>query len=173
MFQSVNVVLTAELKCAIDFKNLARNISNIVYNPRVFSAAILKSKKIHSTCLLFKNGKVVCCGAATIAIAKKSLRQWARKIQKMGYTVQLCNVTLQTMTLIFNLGEKINLPNFCALQNDASYEQELFPAAMVKLNKINFTIFQSGKVIISGVKNIKVVEGLFLPILLNMKISTF
>jgi TATA-box binding protein (TBP) (component of TFIID and TFIIIB) len=39
---------------------------------------------------------------------------------------------------------------------------------MVRNGRMNFSIFQSGKVIISGVKNIKAARDAFLPILLNM-----
>jgi TATA-box binding protein (TBP) (component of TFIID and TFIIIB) len=98
------------------------------------------------------------------------VRQYARLLQKMGFNVNVSKICLQTMTLTYNLGAPLNLIDFTKIQDGVSYEPEIFPAVMLRSSSVNFTIFRSGKVIVSGVKNIKAVEKLFLPILLNMKL---
>jgi TATA-box binding protein (TBP) (component of TFIID and TFIIIB) len=68
------------------------------------------------------------------------------------------------------MGAALNLNDFSKMQECVSYEPEIFPAAMVRNARVNFSIFSTGKVILSGVKDIKVAEKLFLPILLNMQL---
>ena len=167
MFRPVNTVVTSQLNCTINLRDFVRSHARMEYKPSTFSGAIWKSKKIGCTCLLFANGRMVCCGTPTFQQARKAVRQYARLVQKSGYPVHLSPITLQTITLTHTCGYGINLRDFCQMQTDASYEPELFPAAMVRSDRMNFTVFRTGKVIVSGVKSIKAAEDAFMPILLN------
>jgi TATA-box binding protein (TBP) (component of TFIID and TFIIIB) len=72
--------------------------------------------------------------------------------------------------MVYSLNHAIELMRFIQMQDVCSYEPELFPAVMIKMCGMNFTVFRTGKVIVSGVKRIKAAESVFLPILLNMKL---
>jgi transcription initiation factor TFIID TATA-box-binding protein len=170
MFTIVNIVVTANLDCPIDLRELVKQHYNLVYKPSSFSAAIWKVRKIGATCLVFNNGKIVCCGSSSLRDARVAVRKYTRILQKLGYDVKLSHIVLQTMTLTYNLGFPINLTMFCTMQEGTLYEPELFPAVMIRKARINFAVFSTGKIIVSGVKDIKVVEKLFLPILLNMQL---
>lgn len=101
----VNVVVTGWLGAALDLTYIANHMWNVEYNPRRFSAAILRfrspltSKKSTTmvvgggggaaargsgtTVLLFSTGRYVCTGAKSVADAKVAARRFARKIQQL------------------------------------------------------------------------------------------
>ena len=58
-----NLVASFHLSCEIDLKDIVLRIRNAEYNPRKFSAVILKIKDPRTTFLIFRTGKVICTGA--------------------------------------------------------------------------------------------------------------
>lgn len=150
-----NVVVSSDLHCDINLYHLARLMKNCVYNPSKYSGMILRNKKIKSTCFLFRTGRILCMGNNSVVEAKKDLRKYARIIQKMDYSVYICRISVVTKSAVATLSGKLDL--YCLakfLPSSVSYEPELFHAALVKDGKVNFTCFKSGKIIITGVKNI-------------------
>ena len=58
-----NVVSTVDLKCELNLKQIALKARNAEYNPKRFSAVIMRIRNPKTTALIFKSGKVVCTGA--------------------------------------------------------------------------------------------------------------
>ena len=92
-------------------------------------------------------------GNNSVEQAKKDLRKYARIVQKLGYSVYLDRIPVVTKSAVATLSGKLNLPSLAKFLN-GSYEPELFHAALVKDGNVNFTCFKSGKIIMTGVKNI-------------------
>ena len=151
MAQITNVVTYAELNCMFDLNTLARRLHNVVYNPHKFHGLIWKHRHICGSCLIFNKGKLVGNGTSSWTEAKHSVRQYVRLLQKMGHPVQLKRIHLTTMSAVYTLANKVNYYKLLEYPG-TSYEPELFHALMLKKNCINFIIFQSGKVVITGIK---------------------
>ena len=84
------VSVKSHLGCTL---NLGELIPNAVYEPSKFSALTLQHRKCASKCLVFISG-YLSCNAKTSKEARKSIRRYARMIQKNGYNCTL-NFCLQ------------------------------------------------------------------------------
>jgi TATA-box binding protein (TBP) (component of TFIID and TFIIIB) len=60
--QLTNVVVQADLGCTLDLRVLTYRLTNVRYDPKVFSAVVWQHRKIGGNCLLFSNGKINCNG---------------------------------------------------------------------------------------------------------------
>lgn len=171
MAKITNVVLTAELGCALDLKHVTNSAFFIRYNPKIFSGVIWSHRKLRATCLLFKNGKLVCTGAKSISGGRKSIRQYARILQKMGYAVNLQNIRVRTMSAVHTLQGRIK-PEALVEFLGAVYEPEIFSAVRLRKEGIHYTCFHTGKVIITGIKSMKDFEEKLCETLLEMECLT-
>ena len=120
--------------------------------------------------MLSKRGKMMCNGAASsIPQAKERVRRYARLIQKAGYSVHLTNIRMVTMSAVHTLNKDINMSklakDFCA-----QYEPELFSAATFKREGIHFTLFATGKMIMTGIKQLNQIENIVLPCIIELEL---
>ncbi|PIO02815.1 hypothetical protein COU38_03150 [Candidatus Micrarchaeota archaeon CG10_big_fil_rev_8_21_14_0_10_54_18] len=81
-FKVENIVSSANLGVELDLFNIAMGLDNVEYEPEQFPGAIMRLKDIHTTLLLFKNGKVICSGAKSEAQIGRSIRKAAEILQK-------------------------------------------------------------------------------------------
>ena len=167
---TTNMVCQADLKVSLNLHKIINKIRDAKYNPSRFSAISWNHKSIGASCLLFRNGKLILHGGKSIENARKCVRQYARIIQKLGYSVQTPNLKVITITMLADLGVKINLTNIVDCFDNASYEPELFNAALVKKNGVHFSVFQSGRVVICGVKSSHLIKSIVKPTLTDMKL---
>jgi transcription initiation factor TFIID TATA-box-binding protein len=136
-----NIVCTSDLGCPIDLRSLTLTQRNIRYDRRTFSAVIWKHPSIGGTCMVFGNGKIGVNGnAKTPAEARRRVRRYARLVQKRGWPVTLNTIKIVTMSAYYRTDDPLSVD---AVVRDmgATYEPELFPAAMFKREGIHFTLF--------------------------------
>ena len=163
----VNVVVTASTNCFIDLHTFSRQVWNVKYNPRKFSGASWRLRAASSTCVLFSTGAIVCAGARSIFCAKRDIRVYARRLQIYGCPVRLSPVSIQTITgtLCTDRSTSIDLDNFVSVCRTApeaggaaDYSPELFPSAMLSVNKCHVSVFCTGRVVITGARTIQQLE---------------
>ena len=167
MVQITNVVVQTDLHASIDLPYLANNAMDIRYDPGLFSAAMWQHRKIGGSCLVFGNGKLNCNGNRSIHQAKKRIRQYARLIQKLGFCVNLDNIDVVTMSAVHQVSSTLDFNKMCKLLG-ATYEPEIYNAAMLKRGKVHYNCFHTGKVVITGIRNIDIVY----PTLLELELCT-
>ena len=107
-----NVVIMLQLTAPVCLKRCAARLPNIEYNPRRFSAAIMRQRQPWpTTALLFSTGKLVCTGARTVEAGKQAARHFARQIQRKVHAE--CNVlSMRVVNLVAScaLEYRLNLP---------------------------------------------------------------
>lgn len=167
MLQITNVVVQTDLHNIIDLTHLTNNSRDIRYDPRVFSAAIWKHKKIGGCCLVFRTGKLNCNGNRSVDEARKRIRQYARLIQKHGFGGNLQNIDIITMSAVYQVSSNFDFNKLQGILG-ATYEPELHNAAMLKRGKIHYNCFHTGKVVITGIKNTDAIY----PTLLELELCT-
>lgn len=173
MVRITNVVCKADLGVDIDLRYVAMNVRDVRYNPGTFNGLIWQNRTIGGTCLLFRNGKVICNGNRTFTQARKRVRCYARYIEKrLGLVVNLKKVQLVTKSAVHELTSPFNCAVLSRCVHGASYEPEVMNAVMVKRNNIHFTCFTTGKIIITGIKNSHCLKNIVYPTLLELEISS-
>jgi len=151
-----NVVATIDLECKLDLRKIANKCRNCEYNPRRFSAVIMRIRNPKTTALIFSSGKVVVTGAKSEQLAKQGARKYARIIQRTGFEVKWGEFKIQNVVGSCDLGFPIRLEGIAkSHQKEISYEPELFPGLIYRLKdpKVVSLVFVTGKVVFTGAKS--------------------
>ena len=173
MVRVTNVVCMVHLKCEIDLKHLVSVSRDVTYNPRKHNCLIWKHKKIGGCCMISKDGRMMCNGAASsIRETKKRVRQYAQLVQKAGYPVHLSSIQIVTMSAVHTLSQPLNLRQLARDMN-WQYEPELFPALMFQREGIHFTCFKTGKVIITGIKKISELDSTVVAAIIELELLIY
>ena len=159
-----NIVSTANLNCHLNLREIALKATNAEYNPKRFSAVIMKIKEPKTTALIFSNGKIVCLGAKTEEDSRKACRKFAKIIKKIGFPVVFKDFKIQNIVGSCDVKYQIELMKFYIhiikksssprVSQIITYEPELFPGLIYRMIDPNILlmIFASGKIVIAGGK---------------------
>ncbi len=159
-----NIVASGELKIELDLYSLAYKLKDIEYEPEQFPGAILKLKDPKSSLLIFKNGKVICTGAKTEDLIKKSIRRAFKLVSPYSKTPPPKRFTpiydVQNIVASGALNVSLDLYTLTQKIKNIEYEPEQFPGAILKLKepKSSLLLFKNGKVICTGCKTEKDVK---------------
>ncbi len=146
-----NVVASTNLMLSLDMDRVVNEFGHIIKNPKMQNL-IWRHPKICGTSLLFRNGYISVHGCKTVGQAKKSVRQFARLLQRRGYEPQMNRIKINTISGVYRSGRgKLDLKKFSQIPV-ISYEPEIFSAAIFTHEKMKFLIYSSGILVITGIK---------------------
>jgi len=164
-----NVVATANLGCQLDLKTIAMTARNAEYNPRRFSAVIMRIREPKSTALVFKSGKLVVTGTKSQEEARHAARKFGRVIIKVGYTqARFKDFRVENLVSTFNVPFPIHLERlYKSLPSTlhSQYEPEVFPGLICRVPGGTLLIFVSGKCVMIGMKSKEDIEEAYKYIL--------
>ncbi|KAL0412673.1 UNVERIFIED_CONTAM: TATA-box-binding protein 1 [Sesamum radiatum] len=150
-----NIVSTVNLACNLNLAEISLKTMNSEYNPKRFSAVIMRIKEPKTTALIFASGKMVCTGAKTEQESRLAARKFARVVQKLGFPVRFNGFRIQNMVGSCDVKFPVRLENMiCGHEVYSVYEPEIFPGLIYRMKKPRVTIlvFASGKIVIAGAK---------------------
>lgn len=113
-------------------------------------------------CQLFPSGKLI------FHCNHEVVQKYITALRKYGNVVQL---RLGTQSAVHTLSGCVDYYKLCKQLPDVSYEAEYFHGALLKRGNINFTIFHTGKVCITGIKTEEDIDEIVLPTLLDIELS--
>eukprot|EP00326_Haptolina_ericina_P035395 CAMPEP_0181255040 /NCGR_PEP_ID=MMETSP1096-20121128/48932_1 /TAXON_ID=156174 ORGANISM="Chrysochromulina ericina, Strain CCMP281" /NCGR_SAMPLE_ID=MMETSP1096 /ASSEMBLY_ACC=CAM_ASM_000453 /LENGTH=162 /DNA_ID=CAMNT_0023353131 /DNA_START=196 /DNA_END=681 /DNA_ORIENTATION=+ len=130
-----NVVATCNLAVELDLKRIAMQARNAEYNPKRFSAVIMRVREPKTTALIFKSGKVVVTGAKSEEQARSAARKYARIIQKVGFdNAKFKDFKIQNIVGSCDVKFPIRLEGIMYKHSlYSSYEPELFPGLIYRM----------------------------------------
>ena len=81
--QLINLVMQTQLlsEKEIDLRVLARDLTNVIYNPGCLSGMVWNHQGIGGCCLLFTHGKMIINGFDSISKCRLGARRYARTLQ--------------------------------------------------------------------------------------------
>lgn len=139
----------------LDLKKIAMHARNAEYNPKRFSAVVMRIREPRTTALIFSSGKMVVTGAKSEDGSRLAARKYARIIQRLGFNVHFSDFKIQNLVGSVDVHFAIQLEGLCVTHNQfSSYEPELFPGLIYRMVKprVVLLIFVSGKIVITGAK---------------------
>ena len=158
-----NIVSTATLGCQLNLREIALRVKNAEYNPRRFSAVIMRIKEPKTTALIFSSGKIVTLGAKSEEESRKACRKFAKIIKSLNYPVSFKDFKIQN--IVGSVDSKFKIALFklyiylikhinCNDKSFVSYEPEHFPGLIYRMIEPNIVIliFYSGKLVLTGAK---------------------
>ncbi len=101
---------TVDLKCRPDLPHVASHARNAEYNPRRFSAVIMRLREpSKATALLFGTGKLCLTGVKNEDDAKYAARKIAKIVLKLGFNAGFEDFKIQNLVASGDLGFPIRL----------------------------------------------------------------
>ena len=180
-----NIVSTANLCCNLNLREIALQAKNAEYNPKRFSAVIMKMREPKTTALIFSSGRMVCLGAKNEELSKKACRKFAKIIKGLNYNISFKEYRIENVVGSADAKFPISLMKLYIylIKNNHSkgkrlvaYEPEQFPGLIYRMIDPNIVllIFVSGKVVLTGGKSRDdIYQGFknIYPILVKFKIE--
>lgn len=109
-----NVVATVNLGCPLELKKIAMQARNAEYNPKRFTAVIMRLLDPKTTALIFASGKVVVTGAKSEDAARLAARKFARIIQKLDFPARFTDFKVQNIVASCDVRFAIRLEGLAA-----------------------------------------------------------
>ena len=155
-----NIIACADFGCELDLYRLAQTVRNAEYNPRRFTAVIVRISEPKAAALIFRNGKMNIAGCKTREQAQLAAKKFGRILKKLKYKVKLRNFEVKNMIATASCNHKIGLDKIASnpmYKTVTKYNPEVFSGLVYKIPqpKVTFLIFASGKIILTGAKTLK------------------
>ncbi|KAB2569173.1 TATA-box-binding protein [Lasiodiplodia theobromae] len=150
-----NVVATVNLDCRLDLKTIGLHARNAEYNPKRFTAVIMRIREPKTTALIFASDKMVVTSAKSEDDSNLTSRKYAHIIQKLGFNTEFTNFKIQNNVGTCDIKFSILLEGLASRHhNFSSYEPKLFPDLIYRMvkPKVVLFIFISGKIVFTGAK---------------------
>ena len=157
-----NIVALANSGCKLNLTHIALLIKNAQYNPKKFNALIMRLKKPKSVALIFDSGKLIVTGTTNEKDSYKAARKFVKILKKCGFKVLFKSFQIINIVSSCNVNFDIALTKlntylyykYSSITNKVSYEPEIFPGLIYRMEKpkITLLIFDSGKINFVGAK---------------------
>ena len=156
-------VLYSDLGCPLNLRDMAETKIDIEYHSLSFERLLWRHRKIGCTYMIYSTGKIICHGG------KEQTRQYARLVERMGYPVRMKKIKTLTMSAVYTLRGKVD---YCKIVQwmQGSYEPEIFHAVGFIREGIHYTIYKSGKTIVTGIKSEKDLDNKVNAVLLELEV---
>jgi transcription initiation factor TFIID TATA-box-binding protein len=155
-----NIVASGAIADSIDLVALADKVKNCELNKKRFPGAVYRISDPKMASLIFSSGKIVLTGGRSSKAVTDGLAVITTSLNQAGIeTLKVPKVAITNMVCSYDLGKYINLNKVAVTLNveNIEYEPEQFPGLVyrVKDPKIVVLIFSSGKIILTGGKNLE------------------
>lgn len=176
-FHLQNVVSTFSLGVTgLNLHEIANRFGCLEFNPQNFAAATIRTIEPRTTALAFASGNMVVTGSKSTLKSRWAARKYVRIFQKLGIPVMFKNFEIQNVVASANVGFPIKLKDIAdKFGLYVNFTPDLFPGLIFRsINpKLVFLIFRSGKIVITGARNVHDIkmtyESLYRNILVNFR----
>jgi len=158
-----NIVASGAIAESIDLVEFSKTVENCELNKKRFPGAVFRIADPKIAALIFSSGKIVLTGIRNNKALTDGLAIIIKSLKKAGIKpLKEPKVTITNMVCSYDLGKYININNVAVALNveNIEYEPEQFPGLVYRIKdpKIVVLIFSSGKIILTGGKNIEDVK---------------
>jgi transcription initiation factor TFIID TATA-box-binding protein len=155
-----NIVASGVIADSIDLAMVSKKIPSCELNTKRFPGAVYRIENPKIASLIFSSGKVVLTGIRDKKALTDGLKLIIDSLKKAGVkTFKEPKVAITNIVCSYDIGKYINLNKVVITLNleNIEYEPEQFPGLVYRIKdpKIVALLFSSGKIILTGGKNIE------------------
>ena len=155
-----NIVASGGIANSIDLADVSSKIKSCELNTKRFPGAVYRIEKPKIASLIFSSGKVVLTGIRDKKALTDGLRIIMKSLKEAGVdTFKEPKVAITNIVCSYDIGKYINLNKVVITLNleNIEYEPEQFPGLVYRIKdpKIVALLFSSGKIILTGGKNLE------------------
>lgn len=161
-----NIVFSASLAEKFDIQYLSKKFVNSKYNIDEFSGLILDYDNPKCAVFIFPNGKISCTGIKNMDDIEIIIKMIINDIEE--YDIKIfddIHIDIDNITASSKLATNLNLDNIKdhIKFEKIEYNKNDFPGLIFNINdpKINVIIFDSGKIIFIGAKELEDIKKAF------------
>lgn len=156
-----NIVSSIKFQEKIPLDELINYSENIEYEPEQFPGAVYRIENMPVTSLIFSSGKVILTGAENTEMINQAVEKVKKLLEKAGVkTRNMEELKIENIVASTKFPYRINLDVLAYNLETTEYEPEQFPGLIYRDKEYNLVllVFNSGKVICTGGKNVKEVR---------------
>lgn len=166
--ETVNIVASGDLRIELDLSKISQDImvESVSYNPEIFSGVRLSFEDLNANCNLFASGKYTIIGAKSHTELNKTRNRLISSLKDLsiqGICEPENSFSVKNIVCTYDLYTKFDLQNLCDElgRKNTEYEPEQSPFVVLKPvgKKFTMTIPTSGKIMVTGIDNIKDAEN--------------
>lgn len=161
----VNIVAVAEMKEPFDLLLISEKLKNTEFTSHGARWLKMRLKPENYYTAFYKSGKFLITGVKSNDKLNEIVQRILNLLKNGGINAELKTVKIHNIVLMDKVNLNKSLDYLIVAMDDsrASYEPEQFPGLMYKDKKvgINYLLFPSGKVVITGVKDIEIAKKEF------------
>ncbi len=155
-----NIGASGAIADSIDLAEISKKIENCELNTKRFPGAVFRIEKPKIASLIFSSGKVVLTGIRDKQALHDGLALIIKSMNEAGVkTYDEPRVAITNIVCSYDIGKYINLNKVVITLNleNIEYEPEQFPGLVYRIKdpKIVALLFSSGKIILTGGKNLE------------------
>jgi transcription initiation factor TFIID TATA-box-binding protein len=155
-----NIVASGVIADSIDLNEVSKKVKNCELNTKRFPGAVYRIEKPKIASLIFSSGKVVLTGIRDKQALTDGLNIIIKSLKSAGVkTHKEPKVAITNIVCSYDIGKSINLNKVVITLNleNIEYEPEQFPGLVYRIKdpKIVALLFSSGKIILTGGKNLE------------------
>ena len=155
-----NIVASGVIAESIDLVEFSGKVKNCELNKKRFPGAVYRIADPKIAALIFSSGKIVLTGIRNTKALTDGLAIIIKSLIEAGIEpLKEPRVVVTNMVCSYDLGRYINLNKVAVTLNveNIEYEPEQFPGLVYRIKdpRIVVLIFSSGKIILTGGKNLE------------------
>ncbi len=159
----VNIVATVILAEPLDLDEVHRHLPDSKF-PKAVSPWLqyrLQPENYYTT--FYKSGKFLVTGVTSPDEIRPIADRIVSILKKNAIKVKISEIRIHNFVVVDTIGHKVQFDKIVASLPDANieYEPEQFPAMIIKDGGHSFLLFNSGKVILTGVKDMESIVPAF------------
>lgn len=150
----------------LNLRDISQKVQFCDFNPPKFAAMTIRIREPKTTALTFSSGNMVCTGSKDIPNSLLACRKYTRLLQK-HIKVSFQGFRIQNIVASVGVPYPLKLHELAKDHGPyVSYEPSLFPGAVLRVQnpKVVFLLFRSGKIVVTGAKDIESIRKAFLCI---------
>lgn len=168
--QNIVVKSTLNLKSDMDLEKIVKHIKNTEYDKERFPGLFFRISEPRCVVIIFRTGKMILTGIKAFIHIKKIIDVIVAELNKtLKANIKSDMVSSEIVNIVAtaNFDSQINLDLSAITLNNVVFEPEVFPGLIYKCLKpvkCVFLIFNSGNVVLTGIREEKAIE----PALINL-----
>ncbi len=161
--QVVNIVTIVHLSSELDLNKIHHSIKNTEFTNQASRWLKMRLMPENIYVAFYKSGKFSFTGLKSFDSVEKIAQRILSILKKINPDIEIKEIKINTAVFVGDLKKSLNLERIsCNLDvHHTSYEPEQFPAIIYRDTAAVFTIFSTGKIIITKLKSIEEAETAF------------
>ena len=156
----VNIVATVILAEPLDLNKVHENLPGSKF-PKAGSPWLqyrLQPENYYTT--FYKSGKFLITGVTSLEVIRPIADRIISILKRNSIDVKISDVRVHNFVVVDSIGHTVQFDKIIASLQDwnIEYEPEQFPGMIIKESGHSFLLFSSGKIVLTGVKNVESIQ---------------